>query len=128
MNEMTPSFEQWRSLRLARIERALDVALPPANTRLHQVMRYAVLGNGKRIRPLLCVAAGDWAGAPDHTRAAAAAALEVMQANWRHCNARRWCASWQPPAVRQVWRAVRQWISKAPARIQRMQRLKRWRA
>src|SRR5260364_212195 len=77
MNEMTPSFEQWRSLRLARIERALDVALPPANTRLHQVMRYAVLGNGKRIRPLLCVAAGEWAGAPDH---AAAAALEMMQA------------------------------------------------
>src|SRR5260364_162573 len=75
MNEMTPSFEQWRSLRLARIERALDVALPPANTRLHQVMRYAVLGNGKRIRPLLCVAAGEWAGAPDHALDAAAAIL-----------------------------------------------------
>ncbi|CCD29114.1 Geranyltranstransferase (Farnesyl-diphosphate synthase) (FPP synthase) [Candidatus Glomeribacter gigasporarum BEG34] len=80
MNEMTPSFEQWRSLRLARIERALDVALPPANTRLHQVMRYAVLGNGKRIRPLLCVAAGEWAGAPDHALDAAAAALEMMHA------------------------------------------------
>src|SRR5260364_188173 len=38
MNEMTPSFEQWRSLRLARIERALDVALPPANKRLLEMM------------------------------------------------------------------------------------------
>ena len=45
----------------ARVESALERRLPPAGTqprRLHQAMRYAVLGNGKRIRPSLIYAAG----------------------------------------------------------------------
>lgn len=46
----------------ARIEAALERFLPPAGIapqRLHQAMRYAVLGGGKRIRPLLAFAAGE---------------------------------------------------------------------
>ncbi|HIE52105.1 MAG TPA: polyprenyl synthetase family protein [Armatimonadetes bacterium] len=38
------------------IDRALDEYLPPAEappTRLHQAMRYSVLGGGKRLRPML---------------------------------------------------------------------------
>ncbi len=46
----------------ARIEAALERMLPGADivpTRLHAAMRYAVLGAGKRVRPLLVHAAGE---------------------------------------------------------------------
>ena len=46
----------------ARVEAALERFLPPvavAPRRLHEAMRYAVLGGGKRIRPLLAFAAGE---------------------------------------------------------------------
>jgi len=46
----------------ARVEAALERVLPQsgiAPQRLHQAMRYAVLGGGKRIRPLLAFAAGE---------------------------------------------------------------------
>jgi farnesyl diphosphate synthase len=49
----------------ARIESALERLLPPAAIaprRLHEAMRYVVLGGGKRIRPLLAFAAGEAAG------------------------------------------------------------------
>jgi farnesyl diphosphate synthase len=55
----------------ARIEAALERHLPSATIapqRLHQAMRYAVLGGGKRIRPLLAFAAGE-AAAGDAARA-----------------------------------------------------------
>jgi farnesyl diphosphate synthase len=46
----------------ARVEAALERFLPQtviAPQRLHRAMRYAVLGGGKRIRPLLAFAAGE---------------------------------------------------------------------
>src|SRR5258707_2248762 len=46
----------------AGVEAALERFLPPAAIapqRLHEAMRYAVLGGGKRIRPLLAFAAGE---------------------------------------------------------------------
>src|SRR5260370_13883921 len=46
----------------ARVEAALEGLLPSAGIapqRLHDAMRYAVLGGGKRIRPLLAFAAGE---------------------------------------------------------------------
>ena len=55
----------------ARTEAALERILPSpaiAPQRLHQAMRYAVLGGGKRIRPLLVFAAGE-AAAGDPQRA-----------------------------------------------------------
>jgi geranylgeranyl pyrophosphate synthase len=51
---------QWMAKEQARVERALAACLPPAGAapaRLHEAMRYAVLGGGKRLRPLLCRAA-----------------------------------------------------------------------
>ncbi len=54
-------FTEWMAGIQQRTERALDAHLP-ANTiapvRLHEAMRYAVLGGGKRVRPLLCQATG----------------------------------------------------------------------
>ncbi|MGH9535803.1 MAG: polyprenyl synthetase family protein [Terriglobales bacterium] len=55
-------FAAWRKARTAAVEAALDQALPPASvppTGLHQAMRYGVLGGGKRLRPLLCLAAAE---------------------------------------------------------------------
>src|SRR5437762_4841617 len=46
----------------ARVEAALERFLPSAGIapqRLHDAMRYAMLGGGKRIRPLLAFAAGE---------------------------------------------------------------------
>ncbi len=45
-----------------RVEHALEARLPSADTPpigLHTAMRYAVLGGGKRMRPLLCYATGE---------------------------------------------------------------------
>ncbi|VAW82245.1 (2E,6E)-farnesyl diphosphate synthase [hydrothermal vent metagenome] len=46
---------------LDRIEKTMDHWLPKASmhpSHLHQAMRYAALGGGKRIRPILCYATG----------------------------------------------------------------------
>jgi geranylgeranyl pyrophosphate synthase len=67
----------------ARIESVLDRALPAANAepkRLHAAMRYAVLGTGKRVRPVLAYAAADAAGVPWDKLDAPAAAVELIHA------------------------------------------------
>jgi geranylgeranyl pyrophosphate synthase len=61
----------------------LDRALPHATAtprRLHQAMRYAVLGGGKRIRMLLAWAACAAVGAPPARADHAAAAVELIHA------------------------------------------------
>src|SRR5882672_9933573 len=52
----------WMAGLQARTEATLERLLPAATIaprRLHEAMRYAVLGGGKRIRPLLAFAAGE---------------------------------------------------------------------
>ena len=56
------SFENWVRTHGQRTELALEHLLDAANThpiRLHEAMRYAAQGGGKRIRPLLVYAAGE---------------------------------------------------------------------
>ena len=67
----------------SRVEMALDRYLPPASVtpvRLHEAMRYATLGPGKRIRPVLCYIAGEAVGAAAEELDAPAAALELIHA------------------------------------------------
>jgi len=67
----------------ARAEAALDSALPPehqASQQLHRAMRYAVLGGGKRLRPVLVYATGAALGAALDRLDAAAVAVEVIHA------------------------------------------------
>src|SRR5512138_986376 len=67
----------------ARMETVLSRVLPAphlAPTRLHEAMRYAVLGGGKRVRPLLSFAAGELSAAPLERVEIAAAAVELMHA------------------------------------------------
>ena len=65
----------------ARIETVLETLLPAATVapeRLHDAMRYAALGGGKRVRPLLAYAAGEAAGAEPARVDRAAAAVEFI--------------------------------------------------
>jgi len=67
----------------ARADHALARVLPPADqapVELHRAMRYAVLGGGKRLRPLLVYATGEAFGAPLEHLDAAAAAVEIIHA------------------------------------------------
>ncbi|RQH05717.1 polyprenyl synthetase family protein [Paraburkholderia dinghuensis] len=75
------TFEQWTRLVLDRVETALEHYLPAATVLpagLHDAMRYAVLGGGKRVRPLLCHAAGELTSATPEALDAAACALEMI--------------------------------------------------
>ncbi len=63
------------------VESALDRVLPPAETwpaRLHRAMRYAVLGGGKRLRPILARLAHAAAGGDADHITEAACALELI--------------------------------------------------
>ncbi len=68
----------------ARVDQALKASLPAENTRpvpLHQAMRYCVLNGGKRIRPILCIAAAEAFGANEKKAMQPAIALELF-----HCS------------------------------------------
>ena len=69
--------EAWR----VRMEEALAARLPPATTvpaRLHEAMRYSVLGGGKRIRPALLFATAHTLGLSEDEVEAAACAIELI--------------------------------------------------
>lgn len=80
-------FQEWVASRSQRTEAALDALLDSAQTnpaRLHEAMRYAAQGGGKRIRPLLVYAAGQLGNDSDAEREAAldaaAVAIECIHA------------------------------------------------
>ena len=80
---MTASFESRVTDYTARIEKVLDRWLPPAEKRperLHSAMRYAVLGGGKRMRPLLIYATGETLGVSADKLDGPAAAVEIIHA------------------------------------------------
>jgi farnesyl diphosphate synthase len=67
----------------ARLETSLSRWLPPADTHpatLHESMRYAVLGGGKRIRPTLVYASGHAVGSAPELLDGPACAIEFMHA------------------------------------------------
>jgi len=66
-----------------RVNAALERWLPPAEAeplRLHEAMRYAVLGSGKRLRPVLVYATGDALGVEPAALDPAACAVELIHA------------------------------------------------
>ncbi|AVQ07575.1 TPA: polyprenyl synthetase family protein [Xanthomonas vasicola pv. zeae] len=72
-------FDHW----IARTERSLEAGLPSAThapQRLHAAMRYAVLGGGKRMRPLLVYASGALFGAAEDQLDTPAVAVELIHA------------------------------------------------
>lgn len=76
-------FKAWAAAGQSRVEAALERVLPSpdiAPQRLHHAMRYAVLGGGKRVRPLLAFAAGELSQADPERVALAGAAVEIIHA------------------------------------------------
>ncbi len=66
-----------------QVEQALSHCLPEAQTspmKLHEAMRYAVLGGGKRVRPVLAYATGKALGVPARRLDGPACALELIHA------------------------------------------------
>jgi len=75
------TFGDWMQATQSQVESQLDQFLPSADTvphKLHAAMRYALLGGGKRVRPLLVRAAGELFDADADTLARAACALEMI--------------------------------------------------
>jgi len=90
MSAMIVSFHDWLPACIEKIEAALEKALPAADEapqKLHQAMRYAALGAGKRLRAALVYAAGQASAqqsalpsALEHTLGRAAVAVELIHA------------------------------------------------
>jgi len=77
------SFEERAGDYIDRVEITLSNSLPDASVeprRLHEAMRYSVLGGGKRIRPLLVYATGEMLQVDVEMLDAPAAAVEIMHA------------------------------------------------
>ena len=75
--------DAFRARCVARVQAALDELLPAPQiepTRLHEAMRYSVMAGGKRIRPLLCYAAGEALGVAPALLDRPAAAVELIHA------------------------------------------------
>ena len=80
------TLQAWMHACAAHVEEALAARLPGpsgqapglAPDRLHEAMRYAVLGGGKRVRPLLVYAAGELVGADARVLDGAACAVELI--------------------------------------------------
>jgi farnesyl diphosphate synthase len=78
-----PDFAAWSREVAGRTESALASLLPAARvspTRLHEAMRYAVLGGGKRVRPMLVFGGGVLSGADPARLDVASAAVELIHA------------------------------------------------
>jgi farnesyl diphosphate synthase len=74
-------FERWVKTSLDDVEQALEAWVPEAAPAgLGEAMRYAVLGAGKRLRPLLVLAAADAAAGQREAAMRAACAVELIHA------------------------------------------------
>jgi geranylgeranyl diphosphate synthase, type II len=86
---LPPEHEEWLRVRRADIDRLLEARLaPPAGGdpgRLIEAMRYSLLAPGKRIRPLLALAAAEAIGAPGAADVADPVLLACCSCELVHC-------------------------------------------
>jgi len=76
-------FHEWSRTVAGEMERTLEALLPAATNepkRLHDAMRYATLGGGKRVRPMLSHGAGLVTGADIERVRIVSSAVEVIHA------------------------------------------------
>ncbi|XP_047939649.1 heterodimeric geranylgeranyl pyrophosphate synthase large subunit 1, chloroplastic-like [Salvia hispanica] len=75
----TFDFTRYMEEKAARVERALDASVPLREPRLvHEAMRYSLLAGGKRVRPILCLAACELVGGPERAAMPSACAVEMV--------------------------------------------------
>ena len=75
------SFKERMTLKIKKVDRVLQESLPTKNTKptvLHEAMAYSVEAGGKRLRPVLVLAAAETLGADEDETLLAAAALELI--------------------------------------------------
>ncbi|CAE6155399.1 unnamed protein product [Arabidopsis arenosa] len=61
------------------VNKALDSAVPLREPlKIHEAMRYSLLAGGKRVRPVLCIAACELVGGDESTAMPAACAVEMI--------------------------------------------------
>jgi geranylgeranyl diphosphate synthase type II len=75
------TLNEYLQTRRAIVDETLDQHLPPATTPpaiIHEAMRYAVLGGGKRIRPIVAIAAAEACGADPKPLLKQIAAIELI--------------------------------------------------
>jgi geranylgeranyl diphosphate synthase, type II len=73
--------QAYLTVRTAEVDAALDRFLPKAKERpatIHAAMRYSVFAGGKRLRPVLCLAAAEACGGEISPALAPACAVELM--------------------------------------------------
>ncbi len=76
-----PDLPSYLKDRIAFVDALLDQWIPSAETRpvsLHKAMRHSVFAGGKRLRPILCLAAGEACGGTKEAAAYAACAVECL--------------------------------------------------
>lgn len=81
VNPQAPVFDlsAYLAARQPQVEAALDAALPMAYPEtLYEAMRYSLLAGGKRLRPILCLAACELAGGTVEMALPTACALEMI--------------------------------------------------
>ncbi len=73
--------KSYLTVRAVEVDAAMDAFLPKANARpatIHAAMRYSVFAGGKRLRPVLCLAAAEACGGEISAALAPACAVELM--------------------------------------------------
>jgi geranylgeranyl diphosphate synthase, type II len=78
---MSPLLKKFFASRTALVDRALKRHLLPARSvppKVHEAMRYSVFAGGKRLRPVLCLAAAELCGGKARAVLPAACALELI--------------------------------------------------
>ncbi|MEO1857494.1 MAG: polyprenyl synthetase family protein [Rubritalea sp.] len=75
------SLKIWLKAQQETVDTALDQILPSEDTRpatIHQAMRYSMFAGGKRLRPILCLAAAEACSGEEKNALFPACAVEVM--------------------------------------------------
>lgn len=81
MADKSPALKEFIARQMPAIEKALDKAVPKATTRpqvLHKAMRHSLFAGGKRLRPLLVLAAAEACGGKPAPALPLAAAVECL--------------------------------------------------
>ena len=81
MKTLTTTFSEFSTCWLPRIEERLEALVPECNgpqAKLFEAVRYALLGNAKRLRPLIVLAAAETLGCSPERALDTACALEMI--------------------------------------------------
>ncbi|XP_038707201.1 geranylgeranyl pyrophosphate synthase 7, chloroplastic-like [Tripterygium wilfordii] len=72
-------FREYIDFKILRVNKALDEAIPLQHPiKIREAMRYALLGGGKRLRPILCIASCELVGGDEASAMPMACALEII--------------------------------------------------